>query len=109
MVNNATVSSVQIFSQLRQAPKIEFIVHLTDFDLTKAEAKATYEEIKQYIRDCYGIKVSQLNIAQVKRKYGIIERACYNKSKRKVPIKRRCTPDKEIAIVDALTFYQMIP
>ena len=47
---------------------------IEDFDLAKSEAKATYEEIKAYILDKYGVKVSSLYIAQVKEKPGIKER-----------------------------------
>ncbi|MDL2273570.1 hypothetical protein LJC34_03375 [Oscillospiraceae bacterium OttesenSCG-928-G22] len=39
--------------------------------MTKSESKATYDEIKRYVLDKYGFKVSQLYIAQVKRKHGI--------------------------------------
>ena len=47
-------------------------------DLTQAESKATYEEIKRYVMENTGLKVSQLYIAQVKRKHGLIERINYN-------------------------------
>ena len=76
-------------------------------DLTKAESKATYAEIKQYVLDKFGLKVSQLYIAQVKRKHGIIERINYNvgKGKSKAP---QVTPEKEAAIDDALRHFKMI-
>ena len=54
---------------------------MSELDLTAAESKATYEGIKDYILDRHGIKVSSLYIAQVKQKYGIIERNCYNKAR----------------------------
>ena len=43
-------------------------------NLTTAESKATYEEIKDYVLEHTGLKVSNLYIAQVKQKCGIIER-----------------------------------
>ncbi len=43
-------------------------IDLDEIDLTKAESKAAYEEIKEYVLEKYGLKVSQLYIAQVKRK-----------------------------------------
>lgn len=56
-------------------------VNLDEMDLTAAESKSTYEEIKEYVREHTGLKVSNLYIAQVKRKCGIIERENYNKAK----------------------------
>ena len=55
---------------------------MDEMDLTSAESEATYEEIKKYVADQNdGMKVSSLNIAQVKAKHGIIERENYNKAK----------------------------
>ncbi len=53
---------------------------MDELDLTAAESKATYEEIKEYVLEHTGLKVSSLYIAQVKEKCGIIERANYKKS-----------------------------
>ena len=70
---------------------------------------ATYQQIKDYVLEHTGLHVSNLYIAQVKAKHGIIERACYNKAKTaggKVP---KCPPGKEKAIEEALRHFQMIP
>ena len=82
-------------------------IELDEMDLTKAESKATYAEIKDYVLEKYNLKVSQLYIAQVKRKHGIIERINYNvgESKAKVP---QVPLEKEKAIEDALRYFQMI-
>lgn len=76
-------------------------------DLTTAESKATYEEIKQYVLDNTGLKVSQLYVAQVKRKHGLIERINYNvgNEKSKVP---QVPAEKEKAIEDALRHFKML-
>lgn len=50
-------------------------------ELAAAERKAAYQEIKEYLLEHTGSKVSHLYIAQVKQKYGIIERENYNKPK----------------------------
>lgn len=57
--------------------------------------------------DKTGLKISQLYIAQVKRKYGLIERINYNsgEGKSKVP---QVSPEKEEAIEDALKYFKMI-
>ncbi len=66
--------------------------------MTDAEKKATYQEIKDYVLEHSGLKVSSLYIAQVKQKYGIIERDCYNKPKLDDARQPKCPPDKEKAI-----------
>ena len=55
---------------VRKAPDayIDITVDMDELDLTASEAKATYEEIKQYTLDKYDTKVSNLYIAQVKEK-----------------------------------------
>lgn len=103
----AHVETVVLLSKLKSTHHIEVEIELDKMDLTKAESKATYAEIKDYVLKKYGLKVSQLYIAQVKRKHGIIERANYNvgEGKNRVP---KVTPEKESAIEDALRYFQMI-
>ena len=78
------------------------------FDLTAAESKATYEEIKNYVLEHTGLKVSNLYIAQIKQKCGIIERANYNLPKSENSRQPKCPPEKEKAIRDALEHFRMI-
>ena len=82
---------------------------MDEMDLTAAERKATYEEIKKYVaKHNDGMKVSNLYIAQVKAKYGIIERENYNKPKSDDARQPKCPKEKEEAIVEALRYFQMI-
>ena len=81
---------------------------MSDLDLTKAEKKATYQEIKDYVMEHTGLKVSSLYIAQVKEKCGIIERENYNKAKSENPKKLTCPQEKEKAIREALVHFGMI-
>ena len=81
---------------------------MDEMDLTAAESKATYEEIKAYVLEHSGLNVSNLYIAQVKQKYGIIERECYNKPKSEDSIQPKCPPEKEVAITEALKYFKMI-
>ena len=76
--------------------------------MTKAEAKGAYDDIKDYIRGKYNIKVSSLNIAQVKEKLGIKERDNYNFSKNHNNKQPNCTKEKEEMIIDALKHFKMI-
>ena len=77
---------------------------------TEAERRqATYEEIKKYVAEHNdGMKVSNLYIAQVKAKYGIIERENYNKPKSDDSRQPKCPKEKEEAIVEALKAFKMI-
>ncbi len=102
------VETVALLSKLDVDKHISVEVTMDELDLTSAESKATYKKIKEYILKTNGLKVSNLNIAQIKRKYGIIERENYNKAKNKnskVPI---CTEEKEKVIKKALEYFQMI-
>ena len=107
MLVTTHVETVVLLSKLKSSKKIEVDLDISELDLTKAEAKATYEEIRQYIIDKYGLKVNNLYIAQVKREYGLIERINYNigSGKNHVP---QVTPEKREAIIDALKYFQMI-
>ena len=88
---------------------IDITVDMDELDLTSSEAKATYDEIKDYIFDTYRVKVSSLYIAQVKQKHGIIERDCYNNSKKDNPKQPQCPPEKAKLIEEALRHFKMIP
>ena len=93
--------------QLQSKDHIEIEVKMAELDLTAAEQKATYEELKAYVLEHNGLKVSYLYIAQVKQKCGIIERENY-KPKSEETKQPHCPPDKETAIVEALKFYELI-
>lgn len=88
---------------------IDITVDMDELDLTSSEAKATYDEIKDYIFDKHCIKVSSLYVAQVKQKHGIIERDCYNNSKKDNPKQPQCPPEKVKLIEEALRHFKMIP
>ena len=87
---------------------VDGITGLYHHTLTSAESKATYEEIREYVLKHTGLKVSPLYIAQVKQKYGIIERDNYNKPKSEDVRQPQCPPDKERAITEALKQFGMI-
>ena len=104
----AHVETVVLLSKLNTKQHIEVELNLDELDLTSAESKATYEEIKAYVLEHTGLKVSHLYIAQVKQKYGIIERENYNKPKSENAKQPKCPPEKEAAITEALKFFGMI-
>lgn len=104
----AHVETVALLSKLQSKEHIEIEVKMDELDLTAAESKATYEEIREYVLEHTGLKVSHLYIAQVKQKYGIIERENYNKPKSENAKQPQCPPEKEKAITEALRHFGMI-
>ena len=76
--------------------------------LQEKRGQATYPQIKEYVLEHSGLKVSNLYIAQVKQKCGIIERENYNKPKSEDTKQPQCPPDKEEAIRAALKHFGMI-
>ncbi len=104
----AHVETVCLLSKLNVKQHIEVELTMDEMDLTAAEKKASYEEIKAYVLEKFGMKVSHLYIAQVKRKCGIIERENYNKPKSENAKQPQCPPEKEAAIIEALKYFRMI-
>ena len=129
---------VVLLSQLKQKPDdyINVTIELDDVDITSAETKATYDEIKKYVAEHNaGMKVSNLYISQVKRKCGIEigKNLCVatrrmdclqgnsttaatdlelvpspNLHKNEDSRQPQCPEDKESAIVEALKHFKMI-
>ncbi len=102
------VETVCLLSKLHSDQHIEVELQMDELDLTAAESKATYEEIKDYVLEHSGLKVSSLYIAQVKEKCGIIERVNYNLPKSENSRQPKCPPEKEAAIREALEHFRMI-
>ena len=105
------VETVVLLSQLRQKPDdyIDVDVDVAELESTSAETKATYEKIKKYVAEHNdGMKVSNLYIAQVKRKCGLELAENLNLPKSADARQPQCPKDKEEAIVEALKAFQMI-
>lgn len=100
--------TVCLLSKLHSDQHIEVELQMDELDLTAAESKATYEEIKDYVLEHSGLKVSNLYIAQIKQKCGIIERVNYNLPKSENFRQPKCSPEKEAAIREALEYFRMI-
>ena len=104
------VETVCLLSKLHEAKHhVNVKLDMDEMDITSAESKATYEEIKKYVAEHNdGMKVTNLYIAQIKKKCGIIERENYNKPKSEDEMQPQCPKDKEKAIMEALKAYKMI-
>ena len=88
--------------------KIRVEFSLEDMDMSEFQNGATYSQIKEYVLEHSGLKVSTLYIAQVKQKCGIIERENYNKPKSEDATQPQCPLDKEEAIKEAFKHFSMI-
>ena len=106
--SGTTLEAVILLSKLHSKHHIEIELNMDELDLTAAESKATYQEIKDYVKEQTGLNVTPLYIAQVKQKCGIIERECYNKPKSENTKQPQCPPEKEKAIREALKHFRMI-
>ena len=106
--HSAHCETVCALSKLDIYQKITVDLKMDELDVTAAETKATYEEIREYVKEHTGLNVSDLYIAQVKRKCGIKERQNYNKPKAENPKRLKCPAEKEKAIREALKHFKMI-
>jgi site-specific DNA recombinase len=106
--NETMVEAVILLTKLNVVRHIEVDVSMDELDVTAAESKATYNEIRDYVWEHHQLKVSNLYIAQVKQKYGIIERENHHKAKNENAKQPKCPKEKEDAIVEALKHFQMI-
>ena len=106
--NETMLETVCLLSKLHAKQHIEIDLSMDELDLTAAESKATYDEIKSYVLEKYGLKVSSPYISQVKRKCGLDVGQNYNLPKKEDAKVPQCPPEKEAAIIEALKHFQMI-
>ena len=102
------VEAVLLLTKLHVDRHIEVEVSMDELDVTAAESKATYNEIREHVWEHHQLRVSNLYIAQVKQKCGIIERENYHKAKSENAKQPKCPKEKEDAIVEALKHFKMI-
>ncbi|MGN0791358.1 MAG: 23S rRNA (uracil(1939)-C(5))-methyltransferase RlmD [Christensenellales bacterium] len=76
--------------------------------LQEKRGQATYPQIKEYVLEHSGLKVSSLYISQIKRKCGLDVGDSYNKPKSEDAVQPQCPPEKEEAIKEALKYFGMI-
>ncbi len=107
--NTSGVETVCLLSKgdvKSQKLRVEF--SLEDMDTDGFKKGATYNAIRDWIKEKYGFHVTNLNISQVKQKHGIIEGENYNKPKTPDSKQPGCPEDKIKAIEDAMRNFQMI-
>ena len=88
--------------------KIRVEFSLEDMDMSEFQDGATYPQIKEYVLEHTGLKVSNLYISQIKRKCGIEVGKNYNLPKSEDSRQPQCPPEKEKAIQEAFKYFGMI-
>ena len=107
--NEEQVETVVLLSKGEiDSKKVRVEFSLEDMDMSGFQKGATYEQIKAYVLEHTGLKVSSLYISQIKRKCGLDVGQNYNLSKKEDAKVPKCPPEKEAAIKDALKYFQMI-
>lgn len=109
LLNENTVETVVLLSKGEiDSRKVRVEFSLEDMDMSGFQKGATYEQIKAYVLEHTGLKVSSLYISQIKRKCGLDVGQNYNLSKKEDAKGPQCPPEKEAAIMEALKHFQMI-
>ena len=88
--------------------KIRVEFSLEDMDMSEFQDGATYTQIKDYVLEHSGLKVSNLYISQIKRKCGIEVGKNYNLPKSEDSRQPMCPPEKEKAIREAFKYFGII-
>ncbi len=105
----ANVETVVLLSKGEiDSKKVRVEFSLEDMDMSGFQKGATYEQIKAYVLEHTGLKVSSLYISQIKRKCGLDVGQNYNVSKKENAKVPQCPPEKAAAIVEALKYFQML-
>ena len=105
----ANVETVVLLSKGEvDSKKIRVEFSLEDMDMSEFQDGATYPQIKEYVLEHSGLKVSNLYISQIKRKCGIGVGKNYNLPKSEDSRQPQCPPEKEKAIREAFKYFGMI-
>ena len=92
----------------KDTPKIEVTMEPDEESNYTPEEKATYQKIKDYVKDKYDVNVHTSHIAQVKRMCGLDMGENYNKSRKENPEVKKCPQEKVEYIKDALRHFELI-
>ncbi len=107
--HTSNCETIVLLSQRKPNDYVEVEVDTNEFPISSAELKAAYQDLIEYILKKHNVKVTNLEIAQMKQKYGIKERECYNKGKDNSKyLQPKCTKQKEELIIEAFKHFKMI-
>ena len=101
-------AQTEVERRMADSRKVKVDFSLEDMDLSEFKGKATYEQIKAYVLEETGLKVSSLYIAQIKKKCGLDVGENFNLSKSDNARQPQCIPEKEDAIMQAFRHFGII-
>ena len=104
----ANVETVALLSLKNDTPKIEVTMEVTADSNYRPKEKATYQNIKKYVKDNFGVNVHTRYIAEVKRMCGLEMGENHHKSQKENPEIKHCPPAKMMYIEDALKYFGLI-
>ena len=109
LYNKVTLETVVLLSKGEiDSKKVRVEFSLEDMDMSDFQDKATYTQIKDYVLEHTGLKVSNLYISQIKRKCGLEVGKNYNLPKAEDSRQPQCPSEKENAIREAMKYFGMI-
>ena len=103
----AHVETIVCLSKLADT-HIEMEIDPEELNTITAKVSPTYPEIKAYVLEHHGLKVSSLAIAQTKKKCGLEVGECYNLPSGHGRPPTNLTPEREAAIREAFQYYGLI-
>ena len=101
-------AQTEVERRMVDSRKVKVDFFLEDMDLSEFKGKATYEQIKTYVLEQTGLKVSSLYIVQIKKKCGLDVGENFNPAKSENARQPQCTPEKEDAIMQAFRHFGII-
>ena len=105
---NLCSARTEVERRLVDSKKVKVDFSLEDMDLSEFKGKATYDQIKDYVLEQTGLKVSSLYIAQIKKKCGLDVGENFNLPKSENARQPQCTPEKEEATMQAFRHFGII-
>lgn len=99
------METIALLSLKTGQPKLEITMEVDSDSNYTPEERATYQKIKAYVNEKYGVNVHTSYIAQVKRMCGLDMGENYNKSKKENPEVKQCPQEKGEYIKDALKHF----
>ncbi len=107
-IHSLRVETVALLSLKNDTPKIEVTMEVTADSNYRPKEKATYQNIKKYVKDNFGVNVHTRYIAEVKRMCGLEMGENHHKSQKENPEIKHCPPAKMMYIEDALKYFGLI-
>lgn len=102
---NLCSARTEVKRRMVDSRKVNVDFSLEDMDLSEFKGKATYEQIKAYVLEQTGLKVSSMYIAQIKKKCGLDVGENFNLAKSENTRQPQCTTEKEEAIMQAFSHF----